>query len=92
MIIWGTREFKIKKGLTRKKYHCDHCGNDHQWQLINIWTWFTLYFIPIIPLYKKSILICPICEYGIKVNKHNKADIMKEIVTSKELESHKEIA
>ncbi len=79
MIIYGTRTFKIKKGHTRGKNHCSHCQNDSEWQLCHLWTWFTLFFIPIFPLYRKKVLICPVCEYGIKVNSKNKDQIMNEI-------------
>ena len=79
MILYGTRTFKFKKGHTSYKHLCDHCNNECEWELFNMWTWVTLFFIPIFPVYKKTVLVCPICGTGIKVNRNNREEIMREI-------------
>lgn len=79
MIIFGYKTFKRKKGLTKETVHCEKCGVDSKWKLLNLWNWFTLFFVPIFPFYKKTVLVCSSCECGIKVNKKNKENIMKQI-------------
>lgn len=47
-IIFGTRNIE---GRGRPQpLHCPHCGPDHHGRLVTVRTWFTLYFIPVIPL------------------------------------------
>ena len=71
VILYGTKKFKRVKGQTRTNYHCTHCGKDSRWQLINLWTWFTLFYIPLLPVNKKRMLICPFCNWGVKINNDN---------------------
>ena len=41
-------------------------------------SWFTLFFIPLIPLKSEYFISCPICEYGFKIDKHEKERIKLE--------------
>lgn len=79
MILYGTKNLKRIKGKSINTIHCEHCGTDSKWQFVNLWTWFTLFFIPIFPVWKSKMLICPACNYGVKINKKNKEEIMKEV-------------
>lgn len=72
LILYGTKHFKIVKGKTMKCCSCTHCGAERQWELTNVWTWFTLFFIPLFPVWKKKVLLCPNCGYGVKLNSKNK--------------------
>jgi hypothetical protein len=63
---WGRQTIK-NHGVVIKK-HCSHCNNEDYWQLIKITTWFSLFFLPLIPYKNKYMLICPVCEYGIKLD------------------------
>jgi len=84
MIIFGTKKLKFKKGETRKKKHCKVCHYDSKWHLISLWTWFDLFFVPLFPVSRKKLLICPMCEeYAIKVNVENKNEIMKQLEVEK---------
>lgn len=78
VILYGTKKFKRVKGRTVHPVHCQHCGSDSQWHLINLWTWFTLFYIPLFPVRKVRMLICPSCSYGVKINKDNQ-DLLKEV-------------
>ena len=78
-ILYGTKTFKNIEGHTKENMSCDHCNNVTKWQLVDMWTWFTLFFIPIFPMKKKTVLICPYCEYGIKVTGKNKEEIMQMV-------------
>ena len=40
---------------------CPRCNNTTAWRLIKETSWFTLFFIPLIPYSTKKILACPIC-------------------------------
>ncbi len=75
MIIFGwgfvtKKVFKISFPVT-----CSHCHNEGFWTPLRTITWFTLFFIPIIPYSIKYFLTCPICEYGIRL----KSDQIKEV-------------
>ena len=50
LLIWGLRVFfrTISEGV----FHCRNCGGDRQYRLRAGRRWFTLFFIPVIPLTK----------------------------------------
>jgi len=65
MIIFGWGHQTIKIFGPTFSYHCSHCDNEEYWVLTRCITWFTVFFIPIIPYSFKYFLSCPICQYGI---------------------------
>ena len=68
MIIFGWGRQTIKQiGVVFKKF-CVHCNNEEYWILTRTITWFTLFFIPIIPYSVKYFLSCPVCKYGFDLN------------------------
>jgi hypothetical protein len=68
MIIFGWNFQTIKQiGLVFKQL-CGHCNNEEYWVLTRTITWFTLFFIPIIPYSIKYFLCCPVCKYGITLD------------------------
>ena len=56
-------------------YHCNHCNNDRPWTLHIRRTWFTLFFIPIIPYSTQRFMICPICKNGVLLNQQQFNDL-----------------
>lgn len=63
-IIFGWNKKTVKQiGITFKN-QCSHCHNTEYWVLTKITTWFTLFFVPVIPYSIKHFLSCPICQYG----------------------------
>lgn len=48
---------------------CQRCNNITQKELIKITTWFTLFFIPIIPYKTQYVIGCPICGNSAEVGK-----------------------
>jgi len=48
---------------------CTHCNSKEYWNLVKMRVWFTLFFIPVIPYETKYFLLCPVCEYGIKLDR-----------------------
>jgi hypothetical protein len=75
---WGRQKIK-NHGVTFKNV-CSCCHNEDYWQLAKITTWFTLFFIPVIPYENKYFLFCPVCEKGvyIKSDKYNELRILAE--------------
>ncbi|MCK4324641.1 MAG: hypothetical protein KAW89_08935 [Armatimonadetes bacterium] len=37
--------------------------------LIEVSTWFTLFFIPVIPYERKRLLLCPVCQHGMELDR-----------------------
>jgi len=60
-ILFGFGKQTTKNhGKVEQKY-CYHCHNESAWDLMSIRTWFTLFFIPVIPYKSEHIVKCPIC-------------------------------
>ena len=66
-IIFGWGKRTVKNFGKAFRQVCDHCHNEADWQLYQIRTWFTLFFIPVIPYQTERIVICPICSTGRKL-------------------------
>lgn len=63
---WGHQTIK-SIGVVFKNL-CNHCHNEEYWIMTRIMTWFTLFFIPVIPYETKYFLSCPICKYGLTLD------------------------
>ncbi|OQA15195.1 MAG: hypothetical protein BWY64_02966 [bacterium ADurb.Bin363] len=63
-VIFGWGRQTIKKHGPVFRSRCDRCNNEEMWQLYTRRTWFTLFFIPVIPYSTEHLLICPVCSYG----------------------------
>jgi hypothetical protein len=50
---------------------CPHCHNVVSLSLLHVTTWFTLFFIPVIPYSSKRFLVCSICRFARPVTKGN---------------------
>ncbi|MCA9792163.1 MAG: zinc-ribbon domain-containing protein [Candidatus Eremiobacteraeota bacterium] len=61
MIIIGWGHQKLKRLGPVQKLLCPNCRNEDFWELRQIGTWFTFFFIPIFPYSSQSYLCCPIC-------------------------------
>lgn len=59
---WGKQTIKSHGPVFRS--HCDRCNNEELWQLYTRRTWFTLFFIPVIPYSTEHLVVCPVCSYG----------------------------
>lgn len=68
-IMFGWGKVTTKEVGSAGKVRCGRCGNVREWPYKKYTTWFTLFFIPIIPY--KNILVkeCPICKGAIVVDK-----------------------
>jgi DNA-directed RNA polymerase subunit RPC12/RpoP len=78
--LYGTKTFFKKKGESKQVVQCEHCGHVGKWDYKTGRTWGTLFFVPLIPtFYKKSYLMCPACEYGYKITRKNREEMMAKI-------------
>lgn len=69
MLIFGWGHKTIKKYGMIGKSKCNICKLVTNWQLVKVTTWFTLFFIPIIPVNVKRMIICTNCNGGHIVDK-----------------------
>ena len=83
MIIWGwgkqTRK-KIGKFAFRS---CTYCNTDSVWMLCVVRTWFTLFFIPVIPYAKSYQISCPNCKSYLAISKEDFMKLTDEIQSGK---------
>lgn len=63
-IIYGFGKTTTKDFGTLQTAPCTNCNNQVKKQLVRVRTWFTLFFIPVIPYRTQYFLICPICRKG----------------------------
>lgn len=75
-IIWGFRKTKKELGIVGF-YHCNRCNNDSNWRLLKIVSWFTIFFIPIIPYRTQYYVYCPVCQSATKVPKEEANRILE---------------
>lgn len=80
MIIWGwgKQTRKVIGNVFRK--NCSHCNTEQMWQLCLIRTWFTLFFIPVIPYAKSYQIACPSCKSYVEITKEVFEDLKSKLV------------
>jgi ribosomal protein S26 len=67
--IFGFGKQTEKELGKTQKIRCQNCGNVREWQYKKFTSWFSLFFIPVIPYKIDYIKSCPICRSAVKVNK-----------------------
>jgi len=67
-IIFGWGRQTVKQIGVVFKNLCNNCHNEEYWILTKITTWFSLFFIPLIPYSTKYFLSCPVCKYGLNLD------------------------
>jgi hypothetical protein len=60
---------------------CTHCNTTEIWNLYIVRTWFTLFFIPIIPYKKQYCVACPNCSSYIELTSEQFEVMHKEILS-----------
>lgn len=87
MIIfgWGYKTYK-RFGFIQLN-NCIYCNNSSSVELLKVTTWFTLFFIPVIPITRRYLLMCNRCK-GIQeidketflqyINGENKVEVFEE--------------
>jgi len=71
LIIWGFGRNTTKLlGVTEDK-QCYNCNNLVQRGVVRVRTWFTLFFIPLIPYSTKYFEVCPVCKTMLPISKQD---------------------
>lgn len=69
MIIFGWGKKTVKDYGDTLPLECGNCNNKVYYKLVTVTTWFTLFFVPIIPYDTKNLLMCGICKAGIELTR-----------------------
>ena len=59
--VFGWRTGKPEDYGACMPAQCNRYGNESLWHLLHTQSWFTLFFIPLIPYNSRHYLACPIC-------------------------------
>lgn len=76
-IIFGFNKQTLTKHGPVFRNRCDRCNNEELWLLFTRRTWFTLFFIPVIPYATQYLLVCPICSYGLVITREKFEELKK---------------
>ncbi|MBE6011290.1 zinc-ribbon domain-containing protein [Anaeropeptidivorans aminofermentans] len=67
--IFGFGHRTVKIFTTLPPTGCQNCHNNVEMGIVRVTSWFTLFFIPIIPYKKEYLVVCPICKGGTRISK-----------------------
>ena len=76
MIIFGSKGYKNHVGTSKLSQTCSHCNNFVTYEVFEVGRKFSLFFIPLFPISKKEMVLCPICNYGYEVTKENRDQLI----------------
>lgn len=82
MIIFGFSKVTKKKLGTVMTRACTYCNSYSTWDLCIVRTWFTLFFIPIVPYKIKYCISCSNCESYIPLKKNQFMQLKSEFNNS----------
>jgi hypothetical protein len=66
-LVFGIK--RMKKRLATMLALCGQCGSPAAQVVIRVSTWFSLFFIPVIPLGSKYSSTCTLCGKSVKLDK-----------------------
>ncbi len=69
MIIFGYRGGKRKDLGEALAIRCPRCNNTTFYHSMSVTSWFSLFFIPVIPLKRRDYLVCPVCTRALALRK-----------------------
>lgn len=69
--IFGFGKRTTKDMGTAGKVRCSNCGNIREWRNVKVTTWFSLFFIPVIPYKAVYLKECPVCKGVVLLNKED---------------------
>ena len=67
-ILFGSKQTKKELALGRELL-CPRCNNVSRWPVVQYTTWFSLFFVPVIPFRNQYFEMCPICKAGKKLTR-----------------------
>jgi len=77
IIGWGKKSKKIADAGIMK---CGNCNNYSAFEIRELSSKVSLYFIPIAKWKKKTYLVCALCDAGYELSEKNKEKILQETV------------
>jgi hypothetical protein len=69
VIIFGYRGGKRKDLGEALPVRCPRCNNATFYRYMTVTSWFSLFFIPVIPLKRRDYLVCPVCTRALELRK-----------------------
>lgn len=69
MIIFGIRGGKRKDHGAALPVVCPNCNNQTFYRYLTVTNWFTLFFVPVVPIWSKHFLMCPVCTRAIQLDR-----------------------
>jgi len=69
VIIFGYRGGKRSDHGPALPLNCPNCHNQTFYRYLTVTNWFTLFFIPLIPVSSKHYLACPVCTRALQLDK-----------------------
>lgn len=57
---WGHRRENVVGPV--EKLRCPRCGRDEFWELVEVRTYVSFFFVPVIPYRTEHLIRCPICQ------------------------------
>lgn len=73
---WGRITRTVEATLARQ---CASCARSEMFRLERVRTWFTLFFIPLIPYDTQYWLLCTECRCGTKLSREEHAQIIADL-------------
>jgi len=67
--IFGFGKKTIKTHWEEDMTTCERCHNTRLWPLKKVTSWFTLFFMPLIPYSRQYVKVCPICGHYTEITK-----------------------
>lgn len=68
MIIYGWGRQTRRSDGAVITLRCDNCGQQRPYYFLRVITWYTLFFIPVIPYRIRHFLLCQVCDRGAQLN------------------------
>lgn len=78
-LLFGFGKRTVKDYGAKEVIHCQRCNNAKQWQYKQTRTWFTLFFVPVIPYKTTYSRVCPICGNSEQLTKDEFSGIVEEV-------------
>jgi hypothetical protein len=69
MIIFGYHGGKRKDLGEALPMSCPRCNNLTTYRWMSVTSWFSLFFVPLIPLRRHDYLVCPICTRAVELTR-----------------------
>jgi hypothetical protein len=69
MIIFGYGSGRRKDHGEALPIVCPQCHNSTFYRYISVTSWFSLFFVPLIPVKRRDYLVCPICSRALALRK-----------------------